>query len=376
MSRLPCACGGKARFRCVQAKCVLSTVGELTVRRRYFACDACRAKQTPMDAWAGIGPRMLSEHTRRVVTLAGSSWPFDEASSKLKELCHLRISDDTIERVCQEEGQRCGRWTRDDPTTVQMMRDAEGELEFSADGVKVNTVDGWSEMRLNILAKRPRAAPATPQQWDDRVLPDPTARLAWNAIAPCDKVGSSWTRMFKHLKVKRDAPLSVVADGAKWIWDQAAKRLPSINAQWVVDIYHVSQHLHDCGKQLFGDGTPAARRWAEQRRSELIQSGGPTFIAGLDQRIRDAASPDHATALTRLRNYLHDNAESLWYRQRLAEGKTIGSGMIEGGCKTIIAHRLKRNNARWQPRRAERIANLRCLQYNGCWDAFWNQRAA
>jgi hypothetical protein len=347
----------------------------LTIPRRYFACDNCKAKQIPMDQWAGIGPRMLSEHTRRVVSVAGSTWPFDEAASKLKELCLLHISDDTIERVCQEEGQRCGRWVREDQTTTGMMHDAEGELEFSTDGVKINTVNGWSEMRLNILAKRPRGMPARPEQWNDRVLPEPTARLAWNAIAPCEKVGSSWRRMFKHLKIKPDAELGVVADGAKWIWDQAAKCLPSTHAQWVVDIYHVSQHIHDCGKRLFGEGEQA-RQWAGQRRMELLESGGPSFLAALDRDMAKASSAEERETLGKLRSYLRDNADSLWYRQRLAQGKSIGSGMIEGACKTIVAQRLKRNNARWQPRRAERIANLRCLQYSGCWDEYWNQRAA
>lgn len=375
MSRQPCDCGGRARFRCVQPKWVLTTVGELRVSRRYFACDGCRAKMVPMDSWAGIGPRMLSEHTRRVVAVAGSSFSFDQASAKLLELCHLRISDDTIERVCQEEGQRCGRWMMQDPATGQMLEKAPGELEFSTDGVKINTVNGWSELRLNILAKRVAAPPATPQQWNDRVLSEPGVRLAWNAIANCEQVGRSWKRMLRHLKIKADAELSVVADGARWIWDQAARHLPTANAQWVVDIYHVSQHLHDCGKTLLGEGE-AARQWAEQKRMQLIESGGPALVASLNQAIAAATAPAAAKALSKLRNYLRENQDSLWYRQRLAEGKTIGSGMIEGGCKTIVGQRLKRNSARWVPRRAERIANLRCLQYSGCWDLYWNQRAA
>lgn len=328
-----------------------------------------------MDAWAGIGPRMLSEHTRRVVSLAGSTWPFDEASSKLKELCHLGISDDTIERVCQEEGDRCGRWVQEDQATADLVQSASGEMEFSTDGVKINTTKGWSEMRLSILAKRPAGASAEPEQWDDRVLPDTTARLAWGAIAPCRLVGAGWKRMFKHLEVKKDTHLSVMADGAKWIWDQAAQRLPSVNAQWVVDIYHVSQHIHDCGKALLGEG-PAARQWADERRMELIKTGGPGFIRQLEGLIVSAASEPDRHALERLRNYLGSNADSLWYRKRLKEGRSIGSGMMEGGCKTIVAQRLKRNNARWRPRRAEKILNLRCLQYSDCWDAYWNQRAA
>jgi hypothetical protein len=253
------------------------------------------------------------------------------------------------------------------------MAKAKGEMEFSTDGVKINTTQGWMEMRLNVLAKRESAAPAQPAQWNDRVLPEPSARLAWCAIAPCQKVGASWTKMFKHAGGNRQTKLSVIADGAKWIWDQARQRLPGGNTQWVVDIYHVSQHIHDCGKALFGEGQ-AARQWAEQQRLELIEQGGPRFIQSLGHARAAAPSPAAQDALQRLENYLSDNRDSLWYGKRLAQGRPIGSGLIEGGCKTIIGQRLKRNSARWRPRRAENIAALRCLQYSNCWDPYWENQ--
>ncbi|MDB5355835.1 MAG: hypothetical protein JWN24_2288, partial [Phycisphaerales bacterium] len=42
----------------------------------------------------------------------------------------------------------------------------------------------------------------------------------------------------------------------------------------------------------------------------------------------------------------------MWYADRLAAGKAIGSGAIEGACKKI-GTRLKLNSARWRTRRAE-----------------------
>jgi hypothetical protein len=36
--------------------------------------------------------------------------------------------------------------------------------------VKVNTTGGWREMRLSVLAKRERALPCAPKDWDERVL--------------------------------------------------------------------------------------------------------------------------------------------------------------------------------------------------------------
>lgn len=370
---MSCPCGSVARLRCVRDKCVLTTVGEMVVPRRYYACDQCGGKQIPMDGWAGLSSRMVSEHARRVVTLAGSTWPFDEASEKLMELCRMRVSDDTIERVCQEEGKRAGAWMKSDQTPRNMMDLAPGEMEFSTDGVKVNTTRGWMEMRLNVLDKRTPAAPATPAEWNERVLPEPSVRLAWCGIADCRRVGASWTRMFKHAGGTKQTKLSVLADGAKWIWEQARQRLPGANTQWVVDIYHVSQHLHDCGKALFGEGG-RARQWAEERRMELIEQGGPRFVESLQAVRSSEPSPAAQEALRRLENYLSDHRDSLWYRKRLAEGRPIGSGLIEGACKTIVGQRLKRNSARWRPRRAENIATLRCLQYSKCWDPYWNSR--
>lgn len=356
---------------------MLTTVGEMTVHRSYFACPACGASQTPLDAWAGIGRRMVSEHARRVLAVAGSSWSFEQASKKLAELCRMRVSNDTIRAVCDEEGERAGRWARTDDAPAKTLANAAGAWEFSTDGVKVNTTGGWCEMRLSVLGKRESAPPAGPQQWADRVLPDPTARVAWCQIAPCRLVGARWATMFKHLGVDRHATLSVIADGAKWIWEQAGARLPSAaaGAEWVLDVYHASEHLHDCGKRLLGEG-PAARAWAEGQLTRLLEHSGPRFVSHLNELAATEPDASRREALRKLANYLSDNADRMWYRDRLAAGRPIGSGLIEGACKTLIGQRLKLNSARWVPHRATRMGNLRCLQYSDLWDAYWNNRAA
>lgn len=349
----------------------------MTVQRRYFACGSCGATHTPLDAWAGIGRRMVSTHACRVLALAGSTWSFGGASQKLLELCRMRVSKDTIRAVCDEEGERAGRWTRSDAAPRQALARAAGELEFSTDGVKLNTTtQGWCEMRLSVLDRRESGAAAQPHEWDRRVLPDPTARVAWCQIAPCARVGARWASMFRHLGLdRRDTKLSVIADGAKWIWEQAARRLPSAQAQGVVDVYHVSQHLHECAKQMLGEGAEA-RAWAEGERTLLLEQGGPRFVTHVELLLARQRSGRRREALRKLLAYLRDNRDRMWYRQRLAAGRPIGSGLIEGGCKTIIAARLKVNGARWVPRRAERMGALRCLQYSNLWDEYWNRTAA
>jgi hypothetical protein len=346
--------------------------GRIDVPRRYFACG-CGQSAAPMDTWAGIGSRTISDEARRLIVLAGSTWSFDQASAKLKELCRLSVSNDTVRAVCDEEGHRVDQWVRKDQASVEKLSAAEGELEFSSDGTSVNTTEGWREIRLSVLDKRQSGPPATPRQWDDRVLPAPTARLAWSQIADSRRVGARWAAMFAHAGIDADAPLSVIADGAKWIWEQAGLRLPGANAQWVVDVYHVSEHLHACGKALLGEGKPA-RQWANQRLMELLERGGPGFIEELKRLADQPIYQQKPEALDRLLCYLRDNRDRMWYRQRLEAGRVIGSGLIEGGCKSVLGARLKINSARWRVQRAERMGHLRCLQYSNLWETYWDYR--
>jgi len=339
--------------------------------RRYYHCRACGGS-SPWDAWAGVGPRSLTPAARRMAALAGMSWSFDKAQDHLWEFCHLRVSDDTIERVCQEEGIKMQKWMRQSPQPAQAFKAAAGQVEFSTDGVKINTVDGWREMRISVWAKREACLPCQPEQWDQRVLNEPTVRLAICAIAKANVIGASWRR-FNALLGLEDTALSVLGDGAKWIWAESARSFAS-EAKWCLDIFHNSEHLHDCGKALLGPGAPA-RAWADAYLRVVLAHNGPVLIERLGQE-RATLAPEKQAALDGLLGYLEDNRDSMWYRDRLQEGLPIGSGLIEGACKNMIGARLKANSARWRVRRAERIGALRCLDYSDQWEPYWLSTAA
>lgn len=308
-----------------------------------------------------------------MVVLAGSGCSFDQASCNLKELSHLQLSNDVVRRVCDEEGQAIRQWMNDSPKPKETFDAAQGEVEFSTDGLTINTVDGWREIRQSVISKRPSALPAQPAQWNDRILEPPTVRLAVCAIAHCDRVGASWGRLVQLLGLPQGLEMSVIADGAKWIWDQAAKRFRKQNAQWVVDVYHVMLYLFAAAAAL---GREQAEKWVGARVIELIEKGGPGFIAHLASTGPPDDSPATAQAWAKLLNYLSENRDSLWYGERLRHGLPIGSGLIEGGGKNTLARRLKINSARWRVRRAENMGAIRCLQYSGLWESYWESKRA
>jgi hypothetical protein len=365
---LTCSCGGKAAYRCTTPKRLITTIGDMVIDRRYYACRACKQKQIPFDDWAGLDAIQITPHARKVIVTVSTAWSFDRASAKLKDLCHINVSDDTVERLCQHEGEQARQWLRGEQKTVDAFAQTPGDPEFYSDGLKINTTDGWREMRLNLLQKRERAAAATPGQWKERVLPQAQARLASCAIADSRLTGAMWKQWSEKMDLKHSADLSVIADGAPWIWEQARQRL-SPQASWCVDVYHVSEHIHDCAKVIFDQGQ-AARAWAEQQVNQLIAIGGPRYIAELDEQIARCKHPAQQQAMTGLRGYLDANRDRMWYADRLKEGKPIGSGAIEGACKKI-GTRLKLNSARWRPRRAERFGALLCLEYTDQMSDYW-----
>jgi hypothetical protein len=350
----------------------------MNIQRRYYACRSCGQTYTPWDVWAGVGSIQVTEHARKMIVTVSTVWSFDNASAKLAEICAMKVSDDTIERVCQDEGERARKWLRGGDEAggnelVKTFEQAPGEPEFYSDGLKINTTQGWREMRLNLLQKRERALPVAPEQWKDRVLPEASVRLASCAIADSRLTGAMWKQWSQRLGLDDSTELSVLADGAPWIWEQAHQRL-SPGAQWCVDVYHVSEHLHASAKAMFGEGA-LARSWAKERLDELIKQAGPKFIAQLDRRIASCGDANQAAAMESLRTYLRGNRDRMWYARRLGQGKPIGSGAVEGACKKI-GTRLKLNSARWRPRRAERFGALLCLEYTDQMQTYWSSRIA
>ena len=86
---MTCACGGTASFRRAAPKHLVSTVGAMSVARRYYACRSCGRTYTPWDDWAGVGAIRVTDHARRVIVTVATAWSFDRAAAKLAEVCAM-----------------------------------------------------------------------------------------------------------------------------------------------------------------------------------------------------------------------------------------------------------------------------------------------
>jgi len=338
------------------------------LQRVYLVCERCRLGRHAADDRLGIvGAR--TRQAERMLCLAGASWSFAKASRYLQELSGLKVSAGSVRNVCGGEAKRIEAWQRSSPAAVEKYHKTPGNDEFQTDGTCVNTLQGWKEMRVGVFAKRRSGEPAVPCQWHTRKIPPPAARIAFAAIEDHQTFAARWPAVASRLGIRASAALDVWADGARWIWERIDFHFAF--ARGTLDIYHALEHVSDTAQALYGEGSEAATGWQDQAREALLTEGWPGIERLIDQaRVVAVRAPQRA-ALSKLADYLRPHARHLNYADRLATGRPIGSGLIEGACKNYLGRRLKQTGARWLVPNANGMATLGSLVYADQWTDYW-----
>jgi hypothetical protein len=342
----------------------------LTLRRVYFVCRCCGVGRHGADARLGVeGGR--SRQAERLLCLAGASWSFAQASTHLHELSGLSVSPNTVRSVCQREAGRIEKWQANDAAATTKYRETPGNVEFETDGTCVNTTQGWKEMRVGVFAKRISGSPAKPEDWKTRKLPAPGVRVAFAAIEDSATFAARWPVVASRLGIRPTSEIDVLADGAKWIWERVDFHFAF--ARGTLDIFHALEHVSAAAKIQFGEGSEATCRWQDHARDALLAEGWSGIERVIDTTRPTAVRAPQRAALEELAGYLRPHAGRLNYAQRLAEGRPIGSGMIEGACKNYLGRRLKQTGARWLIPNANRMATLGSLVYADQWSSYWDR---
>lgn len=345
----------------------MTAIGTLRLSRTYLVCSQCRDSSCPLDDRIGLDDS-ISPEALRLIVLAGGSWSFDAARDNLKRFCGVTVSDELIRQRTLREGPKMAAFAAAEPAAATTFRQASGDVEFETDATKVNTVDGWRDTKIGIFVKRPPGEAATIAEWNSRTLPAPTARLAFAAIAESEAFAAQWVPLAQHLGIDPQSRLSVLADGAEWIWNRTAEAFP--HARGVLDVFHALEYVSEAAKAYFVNAPEAVETATARGRELLLGDGYAGVVDWIGELARHPAGGDGAS-LGGMLNYLAGHQERLPYALRLRRGQTIGSGLIEGAAKNLIGRRLKANNARWLPENVNRLAGVCCAVYSETWDAYW-----
>ncbi len=172
-----------------------------------------------------------------------------------------------------------------------------------------------------------------------------------------------------RLRVTSAADVTVLGDGAEWIWHLAADVFPQ--AGGVLDADHAIEHLANAVAGVWGDGTGATAERVASGRVALL-GGGKVGIEGwIGERFGELPAESDGEPLRALAAYLLKHPTRLDYAGRLAVGRSIGSGLVEGAIKQVVNRRLKQSGAKWRVWHVGPLVELVALLDTPDWNALW-----
>lgn len=156
--------------------------------------------------------------------------------------------------------------------------------------------------------------------------------------------------------------LIFIGDGASWAWNWIEESYP--NATQILDFYHAVEHLAKFAKVYFKNQT-ASKNWVNKQKVNLLNDRISVLIEGIEQL--DKRTKKVEEARNKLLTYLKNNQHRMYYKTFRDRDLSIGSGAIESAHRTVLQKRLKQSGQRWTIKGAQKIIDLRLMNFNGQW---------
>jgi len=179
-----------------------------------------------------------------------------------------------------------------------------------------------------------------------------------------------------HCRATKLLPVAVVQDGAPEMWNvvRAALRANGVR-KWteVIDRYHVNERLAAALELIERDGKERRQRlekWGEQldRSPRAIYR----IAKWIETKWRAMPRESHkAQQLDGHVGYISGYASKMNYAAYRRAGLPIGSGAVEGACKSLVGFRAKRSGQRWKQDGLTAALTLRSLEQSGRLASFW-----
>jgi hypothetical protein len=370
-------------------KDLTTLLGTTPLERPYYACrqPGCEGHAFPKDALLDVAETGFSPGVRRLMARSGARDSFAKGEEDLWVYSGIRVREKDVERIAEAVG---------------------ADIECRAQATRKEICAGRAEppppeeaIPILYVGGDGTGVPVTKRETAGRKgkQPDGTAKTREAKVGcvftqvgtdekgrPVREEGSTtYTGAIETAEVFGErlyaeavargllhADLVVVlGDGAPWIWNLAELHFPG--AIHIVDLYHAREHLYALLRLLFPDDAvrDACRTewlgWLEDGKIERLVDAA-TNILPLAENARNLATNET--------DYFSTNAKRMRYADFRARKLFVGSGVVEAGCKTVVASRMKKSGAKWSVRGANAIIALRCALLSQRFDDYWALRSA
>jgi hypothetical protein len=179
--------------------------------------------------------------------------------------------------------------------------------------------------------------------------------------------------------VSQDKKLIVLIDGASSLenrfQEEMAKRKWEHRVDaYILDIFHATEYLWECGTALYGEKGPRRQQWVADKLLSILE-GKISYVIGAIRQILTKNKRDlkesQKTMLEKVVTYFCNHKHMMKYGEYLKKGYPIGTGVIEGACGSLVKNRTDRSGMKWTHEGVQAILNLRAVNQNGDWDKYF-----
>jgi hypothetical protein len=351
-----------------------SLFGEIQVRRSYYFDPETGTGRFPLDCALGL-VESFSPAVVRLCARAAAKEGYESASDDLLVQAGLSIEGRQIHRLVNlvapqvEEQLEQGQLTDGDPISILYVEvDGTGVpmVAEELEGRPGKQEDGSSKTREVKLG-----AVFTQTKTNDEGLPvrDHASTTYVGGFETAVDFGAQVRKEALRRGLGRALKVVFLGDGAAWIWELARVNFPL--AILILDLYHALERLHTLCEGLYGKESHWASRmeqtWAAMMKNNQIAE----VIAAARRRLADLSQPEES--LEKQIAYFEHHQDKMCYKTYRDQGLFYGSGVIEGGCRSVIGQRLKESGMFWTETGAVSVLDMRIALKSNRWDECWNR---
>jgi hypothetical protein len=368
--------GQRRPFKEYVARRVKTVVGTVTIRRASYHSKSCEPSSVrPLDEQLGLRGD-CSEGLEELMAYTAGQLTYEETVRLLSKTLGVPLSRTKVRRVAGQWGQRVSAVRRErlprEPVPKRVAVALDGAMIRTAerrrkrkDSLKQQFCEKWRESKLGVIYRFDRKGKA---QRDHRYVATLGGR---------DSFGEALWQHIEASGADRAQTITWLGDGAEWIWTLKQEHLP--HAVEVLDFRHASEHLDSVATALYGERTKRSTQWSHDQRTQLKAGHADHVIKQLQQQAKRLGRPrrnspddDPRKIVADNLRYFQRNRHRMNYKLYRQLGYPISSGVVESGCKHVIAQRMRITaSMSWHDQTADAVLQLRCLIRSNQWDDFW-----
>ena len=384
----------------------LTVFGEFEISRVvYGSREGQKIQHVPLDARLQLPESKFSNLLQDWDQSIAMEMPFGQVNSTISRILRFKQSVNSLERTDHKMSESAGEFWKEIPippadeegaimvTTADgkgiVMRHSEleqkkkegdhpGNKKMSLVG-SVYTVDPYMRSAEHVLSALFKDSTKV-SDINHRPIPchkHVNAALLRNEEGKTDPQSAEIFSWMVNEVRRRDPEnhklLVMIMDGQHSLWNTGQEYFPpgEFEVVEILDLIHVLSYVWAAAHLLFNNKKDKVEQYVKKQIARILNNEINDVINSLrDKGKCQKLNNRSLSELKRICGYLSNHAHRMAYRDYLAQGYPIASGVIEGACRNVVKDRMEHSGMRWAMRGAHAMLSLRSIHLSGLWDEF------